>query len=46
MFYYDAMHKAWDKIWAVVSQNSEKRYDSNSPNGEDIMEKLLSRRKY
>jgi len=43
--YAGLMRTAWDRIWAIVSQNSEKAYNSNSPNGEDIMERLLSQRR-
>lgn len=39
--YYEAYFKAWDKIWAIVSQNSERNYTGF---GYDIdpMEALLS----
>jgi len=36
--YYAMMRSAWDKIWAIVAQNSEKLYEGGS---DDIMEKLL-----
>lgn len=39
--YLKAADNAWSKIWAVVSQNSERDFRSTSPNN-DIMERLLS----
>ena len=42
--YYTMMRSAWDKIWAIVAQNSEKSYGSQRANGEDIMERILSGR--
>ena len=40
--YYSMMRAAWDKIWAIVAQNSEKNYSSLRSDGEDVMERLLS----
>jgi hypothetical protein len=40
--YYTMMRAAWEKIWAIVAQNSEKNYSSLRSNGEDVMERLLS----
>ncbi len=41
MYYYDNYFKAWDKIWAIVSQNSEKRF-TGFGHDVDPMEALLS----
>lgn len=41
IYYYDAYFKAWDKIWAIVSQNSEKTY-TGFGHDVDPMEALLS----
>jgi hypothetical protein len=38
--YAGLMRTAFDRIWAIVSQNSEKLYEGNS--GNDVMERLLS----
>ena len=43
--YAGFMRTAWDRIWGIVSQNSEKLFDSNRSNGEDIMERILSGRR-
>ena len=43
--YAGLMRTAWDRIWGIVSQNSEKLYDSSRSNGEDVMERLLTARR-
>jgi len=40
--YAGLMRTAWDRIWQIVAQNSEKNYGSMRPDGEDVMEQLLS----
>jgi len=40
--YAGLMRTAWDRIWNIVAQNSEKLLGSNRSGGEDIMERLLS----
>jgi len=42
--YYTMMRSAWDKIWDIVAQNSEKSYGSQRANGEDVMERILNGR--
>jgi len=42
--YAGLMRTAWDRIWSIISQNSEKSYNNNSSDGEDVMEKLLSQK--
>ncbi|GHV27293.1 hypothetical protein FACS18948_4420 [Clostridia bacterium] len=42
--YAGLMRTAWDRMWSIISQNSEKSYNSHSSFGIDIMEQLLSRR--
>jgi hypothetical protein len=44
MNYANLMRAAWDRIWGIVKDNSEKIYNSKSAGGEDIMESLLSRK--
>ena len=43
--YAGLMRTAWDRIWGIVSQNSEKLFDSTRSNGEDVMERLLTARR-
>jgi hypothetical protein len=40
--YATLMRTAWDRIWQIVMQNTEKNYGSLRSDGEDIMEQLLS----
>jgi hypothetical protein len=40
--YATLMRTAWDRIWAIVMQNTEKLYGSARHNGEDVLEILLS----
>ena len=40
--YYTMMRQAWDKIWGIVSQSSEKNYNSLRSGGEDVMERILT----
>jgi len=42
--YSGLMRVAWDRIWSIVAQNSEKSYGGQRPNSEDILEQLLSGR--
>jgi hypothetical protein len=43
--YNGLMRAAWDRIWQIVAQNSEKPYSGGASNGEDVMELLLTRRR-
>ena len=43
--YSGLMRVAWDRIWSIVAQNSEKSYGGQRPNSEDILEQLLSGRR-
>ena len=43
--YANLMRTAWDRIWAIVAQNSEKNYNSLRSDGEDVMERILSGRR-
>jgi hypothetical protein len=45
IMYAGVMRGAWDRIWTIVSQNSEKPYIDGASNGEDVMELLLTRRR-
>jgi len=45
IMYNGLMRNAWDRIWAIVSQNSEKPYINGANSGEDVMELLLTRRR-
>ena len=40
--YATLMRTAWDRIWQIVAQNTEKNYGSLRSDGEDVMEQLLS----
>ena len=42
--YLKAADAAWNKIWAIVSQNSERNFQHKNPNM-DIMERLLNTRR-
>ena len=39
--YAGLMRTAWDRIWNIISQNTEKRFEGGS-NADDAMERLLS----
>ncbi|GHU68124.1 hypothetical protein FACS1894184_09370 [Clostridia bacterium] len=45
MNYSNLMRSAWDRIWMIVSQNSDKPYSGSANSGEDVMELLLTRRR-
>jgi hypothetical protein len=40
--YAGLMRVAWDRLWDIVAQNTEKNYGASRPDGEDVMERLLS----
>ena len=42
--YLRAADAAWNKIWTIVSQNSERSFQHKNPNA-DVMERLLSAKK-
>ncbi|GHU73411.1 hypothetical protein AGMMS49992_11870 [Clostridia bacterium] len=43
--YANLMRAAWDRIWMIVSQNSDKPYTGSASGDVDVMELLLTRRR-